>query len=89
MNQTVPAVAAKLPKSEDLYDAISSVESVVQHLNELLSRVESAPSGSPEDKMDSPLSSSVASVLSDGPEVLRSKTSRIHNQINELENLLF
>jgi len=71
-----------------LDNAVNSIDSVINHAQEILSRIEG--SGAPlKDKEQEATTPALQSVLDNAPSEIRAKCEAVHNLLNEITSRLF
>lgn len=80
---------ALLNKTENIGRSIDEIESVIEHLTELLNRVSGNDANKICDVDPKKPYYCLAEIMNNGPDTIRNKCSILHDKLNELNDLLY
>lgn len=83
------AIAGREPKHMDLHQSIQQISDVGMRLDGLITRIQGPVPCNPSDCAPDAAPPTLSQILENGGNEIRSKLSKINDQISEIENILF
>lgn len=87
-NANTPAVGRE-PKHMDLHQSIQQISDISMRLDGLITRIQGPVPCNPGDCAPDAAPPTLSQILENGGNEIRSKLSKINDQISEIENILF